>query len=79
MNEEGYRNVPLFFFANSLYLTWVVLVCIIHKVCTNHEAYLGFQGVTPNFTPFDYHKIKQDKSKMGKKFWISCKMRGNKA
>lgn len=67
MNEEGYRNVPLFFFANSLYLTWVVLVCIIYKVCTNHEAYLGFQGVTPNFTPFDYHKIKQDKSKMGKK------------
>jgi hypothetical protein len=50
-----------------------------YKVCTNHEAYLGFQGVTPNFTPFDYHKIKQDKSKMGKKFWISCKMRGNKA
>lgn len=45
MNEEGCRNVPLFFalfFANSLYLTWVVLVCIIYKVCTNHEAYLRF-------------------------------------
>lgn len=42
MNEEGYRNVSLFFFANSLYLTWVVLVCIIYKVYTNHEAYLGF-------------------------------------
>lgn len=41
MNEEGYRNVPLFF-ANSLYLTWVVLVCIIYKVYTNHEAYLRF-------------------------------------
>lgn len=41
MNEEGYRNVPLFF-VNSLYLTWVVLVCIIYKVYTNHEAYLGF-------------------------------------
>ena len=42
MNEEGYRNVPFFFFANSLYLTWVVLVCIIYKVYTNHEAYLRF-------------------------------------
>lgn len=41
MNEEGYRNVPLFF-ANSLYLTWVVLVCIIYMICTNHEAYLRF-------------------------------------
>ncbi len=30
------------FFANSLYLTWVVLVCIIYMVCTNHEAYLRF-------------------------------------
>ena len=36
------------FFANSLYLTWVVLVCIIYKVYTkykvytNHEAYLRF-------------------------------------
>ena len=30
------------FFANSLYLTWVVLVCIIHKVCINREAYPGF-------------------------------------
>ena len=33
---------PSFFFANSLYLTWVVLVCIIYKVYTNHEAYLRF-------------------------------------
>jgi hypothetical protein len=30
------------FFANSLYLTWVVLVCIIYEVYTNHEVYLGF-------------------------------------
>lgn len=41
MNEEGYISVPLFF-ANSLYLTWVVLVCIIYKAYTNHEAYLRF-------------------------------------
>ena len=41
MNEEEYISVPLFF-ANSLYLTWVVLVCIIYKVYTNHEAYLRF-------------------------------------
>lgn len=52
MNEEGYRNVPLFF-ANSLYLTWVVLVCTIYSVWAirsvkkqrpheNGEIYTGF-------------------------------------